>query len=183
MPSLRPHGLRQSQTWATKIFTLLLLIITFASVSENTTISVTSGSIYVGALTQYTIQVSGYSTNPTSIIMGFDQWSPTTEKPYLSNYTVLLTSGSTYSNSLLSCSLAFTTMIRCLLPAGLSSTSSLQITNIHNPSSTKPYSMSFFVNSQNISASLTVTTLQVSNLIETNFDYKVGAVSQSILYF
>ena len=137
---------------------LLVLLICLPSVDTATAVSLSSGSVNIGALTSYTVAVSGYSTNPTTILMEFSQWTPSSSKPYLGNSTFLLTSAPTYSLTPLTCFNAFVTRLQCNLPSDLASTFTLRITDIHNPSSSKPYPIYFIINSQNISATLTVTT-------------------------
>ena len=72
---------------------LLLVLIDLIIIGSSTTISVSSDSDFVGALTTYNVQIESHN-NPTTIQTLFSQWSPNQQYPYESNYAYYLTSGS-----------------------------------------------------------------------------------------
>lgn len=116
----------------------------------------------------------------------FSPWTPWQSQPYSSNYQYYLTSGS-YSNTLLSCRIIMPSIIQCTFPttSQLGSTIQLAITNINNPSSTKPYNITFiFIYSDGsqipISLNLTVTNVSNSELSMLNYNQNLGSVSNTV---
>lgn len=118
-------------------------------------------------------------SNPSSVTIVFSDWSPSRSKPYVTTPKGYLASGTE-----LTCITQLAgTALRCTLTSGLSSTVNLTLTNLYNPSSTKPYPMSIFVGGENISASLTVSQVQTNDLIPSGFNSSVGATSNTVIYF
>ena len=168
------------------ILTKLAFIICIAALMGTASaadFTISSGSSYVGELTNYTIAMSDHS-NPASLSISFSQWSPNQAKPYLSTYKCFLNSGS-YSNLQLTCNVGFGgSVIVCSLPVGLGTTASITVTNVYNPSSTKPYPITLYAGSEaSVTVSLTVTSTSTSEIIESGFDDTVGATSSVIWYF
>lgn len=96
----------------------------------------------------------------------FSSWAPWQNQPYTSNYQYYLTSGS-YINTLLSCRTIISSIIQCTFPttSQLGSTIQLTITNINNPSSCKPYNITYifiYSNGTQIPISINLTISNIS---------------------
>ena len=123
---------------------VLLYSILFLMLAEQVrtlSMTVTSASPVVGISTNYTLTITNHS-KPVTIRIQFSPWAPWQPQPYASNYQFYLNSGS-FSNVLLTCRPRFgNALIECTSPTPntqLGPTVELRITNINNPSSTKPY--------------------------------------------
>ena len=114
----------------------LFLVALLVSACSSTTLTLSSESEVVGALTTYNVQISNHNS-PSLIQTFFNPWSPNEQYPYRSDYAYFLQLGS--SELQLDCKLKFSrTVIECILPSA-PEPMSLRAVNIYNPSSTKPY--------------------------------------------
>lgn len=146
--------------------------------------TVTSSSNIVGADTDYTLTLTNHS-KPVTIRTQFGQWTPWQAQPYGSNFQYFLTSGSV-SNNLLSCRTRFSnTVIECTAPtptSALGATIELRITNIKNPSSTKPYPVTIIFiyadgSSETVTTSRSVTAIRNAAVSLSGYNSTVGVTS------
>ena len=136
-------------------------------------LSVSSSSSIVGESVNYTYSFSG-ATSPTQVQMSFSDWSSNNARPYQST-----TMCYQFNTPITPVFLPPSTVV-CNLAVS-SSDPVLTLTNMLNPSSTLPYSLTAVLQqsggSVTLSASLTATTPQNYNIIASNLNTTLGSTS------
>lgn len=156
---------------------LIVLILPFILLGNSATFSIDSTSPNVGVDCNYTITLTN-QTSISSLTFSFTNWTNATTDPFYLSRTQLVYTSTTLSPVGVPGILKFTPT-----SAWVGSNFTFTLTNMRNPSSSKPYLITLTVDngtSSNVfTANLTRTGISSSSLATINYSLAVGATSSS----
>ena len=156
---------------------ILLLLFVISTNNQTPTITVSSSATLTGQTASYIFSVSNL-TDLTRVDFGFTTWTSTNNDPFSSG-TQLLVSDLTVTPTFIPLTLI------CILPNTLAF-SSLQLTlsNMRNPSSSKPYPITITLyhssgSSSSVTKNLTITQISNSSFPMIGYSTSIGSTSAS----
>ena len=156
---------------------ILVLLCIILTLSQTPSVSVSSSSSLTGQTTNYTFAVSNL-TDLTRVDFGFSSWTLTNKDPFSSG-TLLLVSDLTITPTLLPLTLIG------FMPSTLAFSSlQLTLTNMRNPSSTKPYPITITLyhssgSSSSVTVDLTISSISNSSFPMVGYSISIGSTSNS----
>lgn len=141
---------------------LLALLLVFLGSAQTPTVTLASSSALVGQTSNYTFTVSNF-TDLTRVDFTFTEWTTTSTNPFSSS-SRLLVSGLTITPT------TFPLSLICTLPNTIALSSlQLVLTNIRNPSSTKPYPVTIILYHSSGTSTTLTQNLTISSIANTSF--------------
>ena len=163
------------------LLTIFLAFLSLLALSHSSISSISSSSPLVGVLANYSIVLTS-QTNLTRLDFYFTDWTATSMDPFSSSTTLRLTTGTTTLN--VTPAFVPLTLVCSLGQTVAGTTFTAVLSNMRNPSSTKPYSIVVRAYSTstatNYTANLTLSSLSNTSFPLVAYSTDIGSTSTGV---